>query len=176
MENFKSIINNYVIAKDKNKPNLMEKCFTKSAFLEMEVNTDNISFPEKTYGLEAITNLLVKNFHQKFENISTFCITDSSKNEMDIFQCKWFVVMVEKESQNIKVGSGKYYWHFNLEDNLLVDSLKITIDEMVILTNNFSSQLLNWSSELPYPWCESSQALNNMPNLDDLNWLKDRIV
>jgi hypothetical protein len=175
MEKFQSIINNYVFAKDKNKPHLMEKCFCESALLEMEVNTGNISFPEKTSGLEAITDLLVKNFHKSYENISTFCISNSSKYEMGIFQCKWFVVMIEKESNNIKVGSGKYYWKFNLENKLLVNNLKITIDKMVVLKRDLSSQLLTWSNSLPYPWCGSSYVLNNMPNLDDLNWLRAKL-
>ena len=175
MKKFQRIINNYILAKDKNKPHLMKKCFCESAYLEMKVNTENISFPEKTSGLEAITDILVKNFHKNYQQISTFCISNSSKYEMDIFQCKWFVVMVEKESKNIKVGSGNYYWHFNLDNLLQVNALKIEIDDMVVLPSDLSRQLFTWTNSLSYPWCDSSSALKNMPNLDELNWLKNKI-
>jgi len=176
MEKYQRIVSNYLVAKDKNNPDLMSKSFTESAQLEMEVNTDDISFPKITYGLNEITNLLVRNFNKKFRDISTFCISDSVAYENGTFLCEWIVVMVEKESGEIKVGYGKYYWYFDTRTTLLADNLKITIDEMVTLTNDLESQLLSWSNELPYPWCNSDMVSQNMPRLVELNWLRNKMA
>lgn len=57
----KTLISNYIKAKDGNKPHQMQNVFSKFAVLDMNVKTENIAFPSKTNGLDLITDVLVKN-------------------------------------------------------------------------------------------------------------------
>ncbi len=43
--------------------------------LEMVVRTDAISFPNSANGLEQVTQVLVANFGDQYENLRTFCLS-----------------------------------------------------------------------------------------------------
>ena len=68
----------------------------------------------------------------------------------------------------MRVGCGQYDWHFVREPSLLADLLCITIDEMLVLDSGLAPDILNWASELPYPWCAAEAVLETMPGLEQL--------
>ena len=68
-------ISTYILAKDSNRPQLMKHAFAGDCELEMAVKTDAISFPNSAKGLEQITQILVTNFGDQYENVRTFCLS-----------------------------------------------------------------------------------------------------
>ena len=176
IESHKHIIKNYIRAKDDNKLHLMKSVFTDSATLEMRVKTDNISFPADTVGLEAITNVLVRNFNQTYENVYTFCLEDSFNNQHDATSCIWLVCMTERDSGNVRVGAGKYDWRFedaeNPLANILATNLVITIEQMLVLEPIHSEQIMEWARDLPYPFCDSERMFASMPDLEPLELIR----
>jgi hypothetical protein len=73
----KQLISRYISAKDGSKPHLMQSVFSENATLNMRVNSDNISFPADTAGVNDITDVLIHKFNQTYENIYTLCLTDT---------------------------------------------------------------------------------------------------
>ena len=154
-------IRSYIRAKDNNKPHLMGGLFEDSASLTMEVKTDKIAFPSETNGLCSITNVLVKDFNQKYDNVYTFCMTDSAINDENMTLCKWAVVMTDKENETIRIGFGDYKWTF---DNDLVSQLTIVIEKMIVLEKDYSKEVFSWVDKLVYPWCDSINFLKEAPS------------
>ncbi|MEH6579588.1 MAG: hypothetical protein V7731_21230 [Amphritea sp.] len=171
-----NIVRSYIRAKDENRPHLMGKVFTDSATLEMVLNTDNISFPAITSGVEAITDVLVRQFSQTYENVYTYCLLDSSENSKDELSFRWLVGMNERESGSVRVGCGRYNWHFNNQAYTLVDHLIITIEEMAVLPPESIGQIMDWFDTLPYPYCESKMMDEHMPDIDLLNTIRKKAV
>ena len=152
----------YILAKDGNRPFLLNDVFTEDAVLQMDVQTDSIAFPSSVSGRSAIADTLVREFNQKYENIYTFCIADESVIEGNKFNCPWLVVMTEKRNGALRVGYGRYDWTFSLSDNK-VESLIITIKFMETDTAEAAPDMLNWASGLPYPWCDASVIFAKPP-------------
>jgi hypothetical protein len=169
----KKIIHNYIRAKDDNKPYLMGSVFCSSAILSMKVNSENIAFPADTLGLGEITNVLVRTFSENYENVFTFCLTDSVRNQDDLLSCDWLVAMSEKGSGDLRVGCGRYDWEFSQAVNSLVSQLTITIEHMVVLSPDNTSQIMGWLETLPYPFCESKDLLSAMPEVSFLKPVRD---
>ncbi|MGH1485803.1 MAG: hypothetical protein ACRBCI_06235 [Cellvibrionaceae bacterium] len=173
-----SKITRYIEAKDSNRPYLMASVFSETAILKMAVNSDSISFPSDTLGLTAISDLLSRKFNQQYENIYTFCLTDSFVKENNTLSCQWWVGMTDKESKDIKVGYGQYDWIFDSaeSDNIVsskkVTQLTITIDNMIVLSPNFTHKVIDWLKELPYPFCESDIFLKTMPAINELEAIR----
>lgn len=161
-----TIIQKYIQAKDKNKPSLLKEVFSSHAQLDMKLKTQNISFPSTTTGLSSIANVLVTEFNKNYQNIFTFCTTDSIQITNNTLSCDWFVVMSEKNSNDLRIGCGKYYWNFTTNQSNLVDKLTITIEQMVILPEKSSKQVFNWVQNLSYPWTDSKEAIQNIPKID----------
>ncbi len=96
----------------------MQSIFSDSAVLEMNVKTENIAFPSKTKGLDLITDVLVKKFNETYENIYTFCLSDSIQQNIE---CRWLVGMTTKESGELRIGHGTYAWEFDKENFKWID-------------------------------------------------------
>ena len=164
-------IRSYIRAKDNNKSHLMGDLFEDSASLIMEVKTDKIAFPSQTNGLCSITNVLVKDFNQKYDNIYTFCMTDSAINDENMTLCKWAVVMTDKEKEIIRIGFGDYKWTFN---NDLVSQLTIVIEKMIVLEKAYSKEVFSWVDKQDYPWCDSNNFLKEAPS--SVSFLKNGLT
>lgn len=164
-------INSYLRAKDSNKPHLMRRFFDNSASLSMEVKTDKIAFPSTTNGLCSITNVLVKDFNQKYDNVYTFCITDSVINDGEETLCKWAVVMTDRENKSIRIGFGAYKWLFN---NDLVSQLTIIIENMIVLEKDYRKEVFSWVDKQAYPWCDSNDFLKEAPS--SVSFLKNGLI
>lgn len=157
-------IHNYILAKDNNRPFLLNAAFTDNATLEMDVRTESIAFPPSAMGKYAMAEILVRQFNQKYENIYTLCIGARPEIELETFSCRWVVIMSEKDSGSLRVGCGRYDWEFCLSTHL-VKALVITIEYMETEALPSLSPAMLWVSELPYPWCEISDIAKKPPNI-----------
>jgi len=153
----------YIFAKDDNRPFMLNTTFAEDATVQMNVQTMSISFPPVLSGREAITDTLVREFNKKYENIYTICIGDRPEMVGTNFSCCWLVVMSEKLNRSLRVGCGSYDWQFCSGDNR-VQSLSITIDKMEPASVESVTEVMDWVSDLPYPWCEFSAIAKEPPN------------
>ena len=156
----------YILAKDGNRPFLMKQAFAENVELETVVKTDAISFPSTASGLKAVEDILVRRFGADNENMYTFCLSQPDPVHSR-FQCHWLVGMSVKATGQLRVGCGRYDWHFN-EDGK-VGKLVINIDVMKVLSGTELDAVMCWLSSLPYPWCSPSQVLKSFPVHDDLS-------
>jgi hypothetical protein len=161
-------IRTYLRAKDENRPHLMKSAFADTARLEVLSTTDAISFPPVTRGVEAITQVLVRDFAQTYENVYTFCLCAEPRDSASRFTCRWLVGMSDKSTGSVRVGCGAYDWSFEGEGSHLVDRLVIGISTMKVLPPDHLRPVMMWLSGLPHPWCLPSVALREMPGLAEL--------
>jgi len=163
---YKKIISIYIKAKDDSKPHLMKSVFSENAILKMKVQTENISFPADVIGVDDITEALVRNFNNTYENIYTVCLSDTVEQRGDVLACRWLVGMTDKASGLPRVGFGDYQWIFDGEGSGLVSHLTIAIDDMIVLPLEFQSDVISWCANLSYPWVLSSEVVASMPDID----------
>lgn len=156
-------IETYILAKDGNRPHLMLRAFAADAELEIDVKTDEISFPTTVEGLLGISATLVSQFAQRYENIYTFCMGTPPDNAA-AFRCDWFVCMTEKLSGAVRLGFGDYQWLCR-DDSGIISKLKITIEEMRTLPSESGDSIFEWARMLPYPWCPQDMLLQSAPSI-----------
>jgi hypothetical protein len=166
MASIEDAVTTYILAKDGNRPWLMTRSFAEDAGLEMVVKTDAISFPSAARGLAQITEILVGRFAVDYENVYTFCLSRPALSHGDHFSCDWLVGMSAKRDGAVRVGCGRYDWHFGACQ--LVKKLTINIETMSVLPGSEQVQVFPWLAALPYPWCSGRVALAAMPSIDGL--------
>jgi hypothetical protein len=160
-------MDNYLRAKDGNRPHWMAHAFASDAQLAMVVQTNAISFPAACHGRDAITETLVRRFGQTYENVYTFYLSAAPVQTAIDFQCRWLVVMTEKASGAVRVGCGHYDWKFDT-DSHLATHLTITIEAMHLLDAAYQEPVMAWASGLPYPWCTGQQSCTGAPDIAPL--------
>lgn len=165
----------YIRAKDQNRPFMMRRAFAPDAVLKMNVKTTAITFPPLSVGIDSITEVLVRRFAQSYENVLTFCLGDPPGDEARSFSCGWMVGMSERETGAVRVGCGRYDWQFQSAEPFLARELTITIELMQILPPRTQEAVMDWLSDLPYPWCSSQRAIANAPQLEGLGGILDCI-
>ena len=161
-------ISTYIQAKDTNRPQLMKQAFAGDCELEMAVRTDTISFPSSAKGLEQVTQVLVTNFGDQYENVRTFCLSRPNSDYPPYFRCDWLVGMSARQGGAVRVGCGHYGWHFGSDDDRRVKKLAIDIEVMCVLPAEGSKPIMQWLAALPYPWCSNVKARESIPALDAL--------
>jgi len=164
------LLQTYFRAKDENRPHLMREVFAPDATLEMVVNTGTISFPPVSRGLSAITDVLVRNFGQTYENVYSFYL-DRPRRCVASFSCDWLVGMSEKAAGNVRIGCGRYDWHFQTRAPGKVERLAITVAVMAVLPPASSDRVFDWLAHLPRPWCDAALVGGTVPvelHLDDV--------
>ena len=165
------LLRNYIKAKDENRPHLLSRVFAESAYLEMRVKTQSISFPAVTQGVTTIADVLVRRFNQVYENIYTFYMDKppvGQKNLPTVFVCDWLVGMSEKASGNVRIGCGRYEWVFQQKEPRRVERLAITIEEMQTLPPDQLPHVLDWLLALDYPWTSAQATCALAPTTDQL--------
>ena len=175
MHSAQQSIATYIRAKDENRPHLMPQVFSEAATLEIFAKAESLSFPPLAQGLEAISDVLVRRFAQTYENVHTFCLTEPPNIET-CFSCNWLVGMSEKDSRLVRVGCGRYDWLFQRDGPGLADRLTITIDLMQSLAPIYLAPVMNWLSQIPYPWCSPERALRDAPTLDELQPIREYLA
>lgn len=164
-----ALIETYIRAKDENRPHRMAAAFAADAQLRMTVKTEAIAFPAATEGLAQISDVLVRRFGQRYDNVYTFCLGTPPAPDADAFTCAWLVGMSDKDSGGVRVGCGSYDWRFAMGEPRRVQSLEIVIEAMEILAPEAAHDVLDgWLARLPYPWCGAAQARARAPALDGL--------
>ena len=158
----------YILAKDGNRPHLLDAVVAESVELRMVVHTDAISFPPTSWGRQAFVDTLVRRFNQTYENIYTFCLGAPPQSTDSSFSCRWLVAMSEKESGAVRVGCGRYEWLFEHPDRI-VTGLLVHIDAMEVMSPDQLTPVMAWVSRLSYPWCEETEALEAVPALEQLD-------
>jgi hypothetical protein len=146
----------------------MEDAFASDCELEMVVKTDAISFPSSAKGLGQVTQVLVTNFGDQYENVRTFCLSRPKSEHPPHFYCDWLVGMSARQGGAVRVGCGHYGWHFGSDADRRVKKLVIDINIMCVLPVEMSEPLMQWLTSLPYPWCSNSQACESIPAIDAL--------
>ena len=134
----------------------------------MAVRTDAISFPSSAKGLEQITQVLVTNFGDQYENVRTFCLSRPNSDYPPYFRCDWLVGMSARQGGAVRVGCGHYGWHFGSDDDRRVKKLAIDIEVMCMLPAEGSKPIMQWLAALPYPWCSNVEARESIPANDAL--------
>lgn len=160
----RELIRRYIQAKDTNRPLYMAQAFAEDARLVMKVDTDAISFPPLTEGRDAISQVLVRNFGQNYDNVFTWCVEESARDHAGELVCQWLVCMTEKSSGDIRVGCGLYYWQFaGKDDARRVEQLTIQIDEMNVLPSSHRAEIESWIASPDWPWASRAALLARMP-------------
>jgi hypothetical protein len=172
MRSAQEAIETYIRAKDENRPFLMERAFTADVRLEITVISGTIVFPPISRGLNAITDVLVRRFAKSYENVHTFCLAQPPRSGTGEFTCDWLVGMSEKDNGRLRVGCGRYDWRFEPEPPHRADQLKIAIQQMESLAPSALDVVMNWVSQLPYPWCTRQAALRAAPPLPGLEGIQ----
>lgn len=175
MRSARQIIETYILAKDGNRPFLMGNVFVEDAVLEMAVTGGTIAFPPRSFGLESISNTLVREFARTYENVHTFCLTSAPSHHAGTFSCDWLVGMSEKENRNVRVGCGRYDWHFHSSAHKAA-RLNITIQVMESLAAAAIIPIMSWLSTLPYPWCPAGLVLAKVPDLPELRSIRQHLA
>ena len=166
---FARLVETYVRAKDENRPHLITDVFAADARLELNVRAGSIAFPPVSTGAVAITDVLVRQFAQVWENVYTFCLERPDDDLSRTFSCPWLVAMTAKADGTVRVGGGRYDWRRQTRAPFLVDRLVITIDAMQALPAPAAGPVLDWIVRLPYPWCPADLARSSMPRLERLD-------
>lgn len=156
-------IANYIHAKDRNRPHLLDGAFTGTAVLNVLVKSGTLTFPAQSSGREAIAEVLVRRVGQTFENVYTLCLTTPPTGRARAFACDWLVGMSEKASGVVRVGCGRYEWQFQDAEPCLAEALRITIEHMEVLPATMLEPVMQWLSSLPYPWCPARAAARSAP-------------
>jgi hypothetical protein len=164
----------YILAKDGNRPHLMDAAFTPDATLKTVLHTDAIAFPAASHGRAAIAETLVRQFNQKYENIYTLCVGPAPDAGVRSFACDWLVAMSQKQYGAVRIGCGSYDWSFTPSGER-VRALTITIETMALMQPDTLAPVMAWVAALPYPWCpraELSRAAPRLPGVEQsLKWL-----
>jgi hypothetical protein len=160
-----TVLRSYFHAKDENRPHLLKRVFEPGAELVVVNHADTISFPARTVGREAITDVLVRNFGQTYENVYSFYLR-RPQAAAEAFSCGWLVAMSEKQSKSVRVGCGRYDWSFAKAAPHLATHLTITIQAMQVLPPAELAAVLAWVQALNYPWCAVDEVARASPSID----------
>lgn len=151
-------------AKDENRPHLLAEVFHPEAELAVVNHSSTIALPARTLGIEAITDVLVRNCAQAYENIYSFCLRRPPPGATE-FSCTWLVAMSEKQSRCARVGCGRYDWSFSKVAPHLATRLTITIRAMQVLPPQALPAVLAWAQGLSYPWSTAEEAARSAPQI-----------
>ena len=155
--NADSVLRNYFHAKDENRPHRLHEVFTPDARLEIHNHTEAIAFPALTEGREAMADVLVRSFGQRYENVYSFYLA-RPKGRPRSFTCHWLVAMTEKQSGSARLGCGRYLWEFAMATPFCAQRLVIDIDEMQVLPPGASPGLFTAIAALSYPWSSAAEV------------------
>jgi hypothetical protein len=163
-----TVLRNYFRAKDEDRPDLMSDVFCEDAELTMRVKAANMSFPEFSRGLAAITDVLIRQFRQTYGNVRSFYLDRPGPAAAE-FSCAWLVGMSERSSGNVRVGCGRYEWKFQSSPPWLARDLLITIEVMQILPRSHHEGIRGWFEQLSYPWTSAADVVAAAPAIEALN-------
>lgn len=165
----RTILRDYLRAKDENRALFLRRGFAPDAFLSMVLNTGEIDFPAESMGVDAVAQTLAVRFNQTYENIFTFYLGEPDENaRYDAYHCSWLVGMTEKATGNVRVGCGTYDWLFD-DTPYRAKALRITIEHMRSLPPADADGVFDWLLAAPYPFTQPAVLAAGMPALPALD-------
>jgi hypothetical protein len=168
MQIYQKKILTYLKAKDENKPNLMNGIFDSNAKLIMNVQSQNIDFPAEVDGIDEITKVLVQDFALQYEDVYSFCFSNTASYDKNQVKVAWLVCMRDKQNKQLKFGKGYYVWQFN-NDSFMVEKLTIDIEQMHILPKEYGDEIFLWLNDFDGKWVNEVNFLNNKTYLSTFN-------
>ena len=164
-----ALIETYIRAKDENRPHRMAAAFAADAQLRMTVKTEAIAFPAATEGLAQISDVLVRRFGQRYDNVYTFCLGTPPAPDADAFTCAWLVGMSDKDSGGVRgLRQLRLALRHGRASPRAVAGDRHRGDGDPIAPEAAHDVLDGWLARLPYPWCGAAQARARAPALDGL--------
>jgi hypothetical protein len=145
-----ALLNQYIEAKDNNRPEIIDDAFASDAWLTISLDTDAISFPSRTEGAQAIARTLVSDFARSFDRCRTYYIGDSQSWHDGAMTLPWLVAMRETAAGKLRVGRGYYRLGFTAGDRTQIASLHIHIDRMDVIDDPGAQALAELHDALPY--------------------------
>lgn len=162
-----NILELYIKGKDEDKYHLLEDIYSKSAEVEFEINSDNISFPSTINGNIEIAKVLSKDFNQNYTKVKTYYLVKPQPNQLKVYKQNWLVVMKDIATGLTRVGTGHYDWHLIKSNNgLKIEKHNIYIHVMTQIIDDDSAELVRIQKELNYPWVKKENVLHVLAGND----------
>lgn len=170
-----NLLEQYFKGKDSNIPEVIRNIFAQDAVVTFDIETDVINFPSKIIGAEQISALMFADFHEKFEQIRSYYVFNDHTvlDNRKINGMNWLVIMRERGSKLLRVGTGYYDWSFEKQDGprlmpWAIQSLHIRIENMVV----FNEPIPNWFNQtqrsLDTSWVTTAEALEALKGIEVL--------
>lgn len=168
----KNLLERYFDGKDNNKPEVIENLFTSEGVVTFDIVPDTIKFPARIEGAKNISAMMFADFHDNFDNISSYYIVDEfhGLDEHQIASMDWLVVMRERKTGLFRLGTGSYHWEFGVQFTVGADQgvdwkvsrLDIYIHDMFSFPEHEASWIKDSKSQLPYPWLALDTAVSEL--------------
>lgn len=170
----------YVEGKDLDRHKILEEIYCQTATVSFEIIADNINFPREIYGNIEIAKILSSEFNKKYDFIRTYYLSSHFPDidSLLISQQNWLVIMRDKTSGNIRVGTGYYNWEFESKKKTeyKIKHHKIFIYTMLELPSESLGLLHDLQRKFTYPWIEKEIVVQSLEPFDDFkiitNYLK----
>ena len=166
------VLENYIKGKDLNRPEILEKIYSEKSKVIFSIQPSTISFPSEISGNIEIAKVLSKDFNKRYEKVRTYYLKDDSEETapLCILKQRWLVVMIERETQEIKIGTGYYDWYFEVpaSGDCRIEKHKITIGVMLSLSQDNLTVFEDLHNSIPYPWVDKQSAVKTLENHDSL--------
>ena len=158
-----AVLEKYILGKDENKFAILEEIYEPGAKVTFEINSEAISFPHEIVGNKEIAKVLSYDFNRNFDHVKTYYLSREFPfiAEGNILKQKWLVLMREKKSNNMRVGTGFYDWYFTTgsDPQNRIKHHHIAIHEMLDLPDWSLRSLLDLQMRFSYPWLEQDKAI-----------------
>lgn len=172
-DNITKLLEKYIEGKDLDRYKILEDIYCPDAIVSFEIKPDTITFPSEIHGNIEIAKILSADFNQKYDLVKTYYLTDKAVEigDLQIREQNWLVIMRERASGNIRIGSGYYNWTFDTQNNseLKIKKHKIFIHSMLELPNEAITLLHNLQGKLDYPWVERGKVVTWLHPFSDLS-------
>ena len=173
-------LEDYIKGKDLNKPEILEKIYSEKSKVIFDIKPSTISFPSEISGNIEIAKVLSKDFNKRYEKVRTYYLENDSEEITSrcILKQRWLVVMIERETREVKIGTGFYDWYFEFppSGNCEIEKHKITIGVMQSLSGENLSVLEDLYNSIPYPWVDRQCLVNTLEKHDILREVIDYLT
>lgn len=171
------LLEKYVEGKDLDRYKILESIYRSNAVVSFEIEADNIIFPKEIRGNGEIAKVLSADFNGKYDLVKTYYLTSDfpELENLQIFNQNWLVMMREKSSGCVMVGTGYYNWEFVIHNlsELKIIKHKIFIYSMLELPNGSIDLLHELQNTFNYPWEEKKKVVQVLQPFDELNQVRN---
>jgi hypothetical protein len=160
LAHYRHALDIYIDAKDNTKPQRIHEAFAPDAVLTFSLATQNIAFPARSVGAEAIAQTLVSDFGARYSHCRTYYLCDADAlvaHDGVIDALPWLVVMREPAVGALRIGHGTYRWTFDTHADANKDAARVTqfhihIARMDVIDDSDGAKLERLQDGLSYPW------------------------